>query len=78
MVESGVDIITVEDLLGHSSVKITDRYTHSFQDQKKKAVEVLCKKPEKTGEKSVNLLHNCDMKRSPEKSEQLTHLFSVN
>ena len=63
LVEKGIDLITVKDLLGHSSVKITERYTHSFQDQKRKA---------------VNLLHNCDMKRSTEKVERLTRLFSVN
>ena len=44
LVERGVDIITVMDLLGHHSVVVTQRYTHSNSDQKKRAVEKLTKK----------------------------------
>ena len=36
LVRSGVDLITIKDLLGHYSVKTTERYTHSNQKQKKK------------------------------------------
>ncbi len=39
--EKGVDIETVRDLLGHSSIIITQRYTHSNDDRKRKAVELL-------------------------------------
>ncbi|GAG10203.1 unnamed protein product, partial [marine sediment metagenome] len=41
LVRAGVDLITVKDLLGHHSVKTTERYTHSGQEQKRKAVEIL-------------------------------------
>ena len=38
---TGADLITVMHLLGHSSVTITERYTHTLQEQKQKAVELL-------------------------------------
>ena len=41
LVEKGVDLITVKELLGHHSVVITQRYTHSNSEQKRKAVENL-------------------------------------
>jgi len=41
LVERGVDLITVKELLGHHSIVITQRYTHSNSEQKRKAVEVL-------------------------------------
>lgn len=41
LVAAGVDLITVKDLLGHHSVKVTERYTHTNAEQKKKAVEML-------------------------------------
>jgi integrase len=41
LVKRGIDLITVKALLGHSTVKITERYTHSDQERKRKAVELL-------------------------------------
>jgi integrase len=41
LVRNGVDIITVRDLLGHYSVEVTQRYTHSNASQKRQAVETL-------------------------------------
>jgi integrase len=41
LVAAGVDLITVKDLLGHHSVKVTERYTHTNAEQKKKAIEIL-------------------------------------
>jgi len=38
LIARGVDIITVKELLGHSSVRITERYTHSQNEQKRQAV----------------------------------------
>lgn len=56
LVRSGVDLITVKDLLGHYSVKTTERYTHSNQEQKRKAVELLSgERGGKKAEKVVNL-----------------------
>jgi excisionase family DNA binding protein len=46
LVANGVDIITVRDLLGHYSVEVTQRYTHSNEAQKRKAVETLYRKPQ--------------------------------
>lgn len=33
--------MTVQKLLGHSSVKMTERYTHTSDEQKRKAVDLL-------------------------------------
>jgi len=48
LVETGVDLITVKELLGHHSVRVTERYTHSGAEQKRKAVEKLAQRKEKT------------------------------
>jgi len=41
LIARGVDIITVKDLLGHSSVRITEKYAHSNISRKKEAVKAL-------------------------------------
>lgn len=41
LIESGVDIITVRDLLGHSHSTVTERYTHPNESLKRVAVESL-------------------------------------
>lgn len=41
LVANGVDIITVKELLGHSKVAMTERYTHSNDERKKRAAELL-------------------------------------
>lgn len=38
LLERGVDIMTVKELLGHSTVTVTMRYTHSSLDSKAVAV----------------------------------------
>jgi integrase len=78
LIEKGVDIIKVKDLLGHSSVKVTERYTHSNRDERKKAVELLCEKPLKRGKKPVNLLHNRYTEEDQKISISISSLFSVN
>ncbi|MGB6865484.1 MAG: tyrosine-type recombinase/integrase, partial [Candidatus Aminicenantaceae bacterium] len=55
LVENGVDLITVKDLLGHSTVKVTERYTHPNKSLKRKAVESLVQDPEKA-RKTVEFL----------------------
>ena len=47
LVERGVDVETVRDLLGHHSILITQRYVHTSDERKRKAVEILSKKTEK-------------------------------
>jgi integrase len=41
LVRSGVDIITVQKLLGHSNITTTSRYAHSSADAKMEAVKRL-------------------------------------
>jgi integrase len=41
---AGVDIKTVQELLGHKTLIMTLRYAHLSPDHKKRAVEVLCNK----------------------------------
>jgi integrase len=74
LVESGVDIITVKELLGHSTVKITERYTHPNQKLKEKAVELLAKRPEK----SDDLAHICHTERKKKSEKHVTDSISVN
>lgn len=52
-----MDLITVRELLGHSTVKVTERYTHPNQILKKDAAEILAQKLPKKPEKSGNLAH---------------------
>ncbi len=75
LVQRGVDLITVKDLLGHSSVKITERYTHSNYEQKRSAVEALS---QKIGKNRENLLHICDTESNKELDRFVTKPFSVN
>ncbi len=56
LVIAGADIITLRDLLGHFSVRVTQRYTHPGQSQKVKAVELLDRKKAQEPE---DLLHSC-------------------
>ena len=44
LVMSGADIVTVKELLGHKSIKMTMRYSHLSQQHKKEIVERLTKK----------------------------------
>lgn len=53
LIHRGADIVTVQNLLGHHSVTITQRYTHIGADRKRSAVDLLVKK-------SDDLLHSCD------------------
>ena len=41
MLEKGADIRTVQEILGHSSVVVTQRYTHTTPQYKKSAIELL-------------------------------------
>jgi len=56
LVESGVDVETVRELLGHHSITVTQRYTHSTDERKRKAVELLTRKAEEKGQAGDNMV----------------------
>lgn len=41
LVQAGVDLYVVRDLLGHSSIKMTERYSHLAPERLKGAVDML-------------------------------------
>ncbi|RMG47590.1 MAG: site-specific integrase [Acidobacteria bacterium] len=41
LVRSGVDLVTVKELLGHKSIQMTLRYAHPTPEGKRRAVEIL-------------------------------------
>jgi len=41
LVMGGVDLRTVQELLGHSTIKVTEEYSHLSPDHRSRAVEVL-------------------------------------
>jgi len=41
LVMAGVDLVTVKELLGHKSIKMTMKYSHLSQEHKRKAIEIL-------------------------------------
>lgn len=78
LVEKGVDLITIKDLLGHSTVKITERYTHSFYEQKRRAVELLAKNQQERAKNQEDLLHNRYVKDNRKRLSSRIHSFSIN
>jgi len=78
LVESGADIVTVRDLLGHFSVRITQRYTHSNQKQKQRAVERLAGVPHKEAKSREKLSHICHISEREKLRKFENVLFSVN
>ena len=78
LVERGADIIRVKELLGHSTVRITERYLHSNREERKRAVELLCRKPADSEKTPSNLLHICDTEEEPGAVSRVFPLFSVN
>ena len=46
LLRSGVSIYTVQKLLGHSSISVTERYLHAIPDDLREAAEVLSRKAE--------------------------------
>ncbi len=72
LIERGVDLITVKDLLGHHSVTVTQRYTHSNAEQKRKAVESL---PSQSEEKPLGFVPSVSTRKE---GMVLNELFSAN
>ncbi|MFC2166800.1 tyrosine-type recombinase/integrase [Acidobacteriota bacterium] len=71
LLESGVDIITIQKLYGHSSVLVTQKYLHPKDETSKEAVEFLCKN---TG----ILTHHRHTEQDKQIPEFPTYEFSVN
>ncbi len=59
LVERGVDLITVKELLGHSTVKMTERYTHPYKEHKQMAVELLMQPKAKGPGSPSNVAQGC-------------------
>jgi len=77
--QKGADIRSVQDLLGHHSLEMTKRYTHTNKKQKQDAVYLLDEKiPSPKPENPPNLSHICHMSEEDLKKKLLTSLFSVN
>ena len=78
LIEEGVDLITVRDLLGHFSVRVTQRYTHSNQNLKREAVDLLAAGRARKAENSADLLHICDTGKDEVPATPLTPSNSIN
>jgi len=72
LLEKGVDIITVQHLLGHTSVTTTQIYTMTNQEEKKRAVSLL------EGKKEEKPLPICDTGKRGEKIIFPNYSFSIN
>jgi integrase len=75
---SGVDIVTVRDLLGHFSVRITQRYIHSNQDQKREAVQKLSRKTLKQAENLEDLAHIWHIEKTGDSGKGVKSSLLVN
>ncbi len=62
LVIAGVDLRTVQELLGHKSITMTMRYTHLSPDHKRNAIAAL---EQQFLEKSPANFHNTPLEVSP-------------
>jgi integrase len=65
LLEKGADLETVRSLLGHCSITMTQRYVHSQDEAKKRAVELLDDKAGKGISSRENLSHLWHMAGKP-------------
>jgi excisionase family DNA binding protein len=75
LIRRGVDIVTVQNLLGHYSVTVTQRYTHTGGEQKEEAVELLTAQAAKIPE---NLSHSWHTAKGEGSEVRTTPPFSTN
>jgi excisionase family DNA binding protein len=78
LVEGGVDLITIKELLGHSSVTITERYTHPNHGLKRVAVDLLVQKSCNPGEGTENPTQVRHAAEGAEPGKPVTDSSSVN
>jgi integrase len=71
MLQGGVDLISVSQVLGHASIEMTARYLHSTSRDRKRAVDILAVNlGEKGQEEAINWPYE-------EEDDPLTELFST-
>ena len=68
----------MKELLGHSSVTVTERYTHSFKDEKRRAVSALSDRAMVYSEIRPQMLNICEMKKKGKVEDPVIPFFSVN
>lgn len=79
LIRRGCDIETLRNLLGHHSVTVTERYIHTDDEQKRKAVGLLSSgKPQERAKKKAVLSHICHMGDEDKAERAVTSLFSEN
>ncbi len=67
LIQSGADIETVRDLMGHHSITVTQRYLHTNEQRRREAVETLTRK----GTKKVQSCYtDCDTGRKDGKQKK--------
>ena len=65
MIEAGVDVVTVSEILGHSDLKITLRYCHSSTKTKREAVAALSRIYLPAAKKGASTRQNMTIVRIP-------------
>jgi len=74
LVQSGADIVEVQKLLGHSTLLVTQRYTHACEDGLRRAVRMLDVQPK--NEQACSKI--CSKKIEQPSGDSFTSLESVN
>ncbi|MDH5466519.1 MAG: tyrosine-type recombinase/integrase [Candidatus Aminicenantes bacterium] len=74
LLQKGCDIETLRSLLGHHSITVTERYIHTNEEQKRKAVDLLAGGSDQESLKRTI----CDTEVTPTKEVTKSPLFSVN
>lgn len=76
MAMSGVDVFTVQEILGHKSIQMTRRYSHLSQDYKRAAVDAPENVLGKSGHQNGHLTAACASERlgNIEKNSELSYI----
>ena len=74
----GVDLNTIRELLGHGSIRMTQRYLHSNQALKRNAVESIVEKAGDSSKEGASLLHSCDISGPAQRVNPASDSFPVN